>query len=85
MGRVGPARCEGRERQLLREILATGAEGNYLDYSSVEQAFMAVQMLVFEIGDTTLEERLGALGDSLDDDQAYRPQRFADLLARLGG
>lgn len=85
LGRRIDGRLEGRERQLLREILATGAEGNYLDYSSAEQAFMAVQMLVFEIGDTALEERLDALGDSLDDDEAYRPQRFADLLARLGG
>jgi len=32
-------------------VLETGAEGNYLDYVSAEQAFMAVQMLVIEIDD----------------------------------
>lgn len=29
--RLSPARLQGRELQLLREILATGAEGNYLE------------------------------------------------------
>ena len=74
----------GREMQILREILATGAEGNYLDYASAEQAFMAVQMLVFEIGDPELEEELVALGDSLQDDERYRPAQFRRLLAAMG-
>ena len=70
--------------QILREILATGAEGNYLDYASAEQAFMAVQMLVFEIGDPDLEDELTALGDALQDDERYRPAQFRRLLAALG-
>ena len=83
--RVAPGRMRGREMAILREILATGAEGNYLDYASAEQAFMAVQMLVFEIGDESLEEELVALGDALQDDERYRPARFARLLAAIGG
>ena len=71
------------EQRLLREILEVGAEGNFLDYASAEQAFMAVQMLVIEIGDPALEERLTPLGDSLDDDERYRPSTFARLLAAL--
>lgn len=81
---VTPASLENRERALLREILSTGAEGNYLDYASAEQAFMAVQMLVFELGDAALGERLDLLGDALEDDERYRPAQFAALLADLG-
>ena len=81
--RLTPGVMRNRERQLLRELLATGAEGNYLDYVSAEQAFMAVQMLVFEIGDPGLEEKLDALGDALQDDERYQPARFARLLATL--
>ena len=82
--RLTPSAMQNRERQLLRELLATGAEGNYLDYVSAEQAFMAVQMLVFEIGDDELEAALDPLGDALQDDERYRPARFAELLAAMG-
>jgi len=82
--RLSPAAMQNRERQVLRELLATGAEGNYLDYVSAEQAFMAVQMLVFEIGDAELEAALGPLGDALQNDERYSPGRFAQLLANLG-
>jgi len=81
--RVGRARFAGRERELLREILAAGAAGNFADYASAEQAFMAVQMLVFEIREPALEEALGALGDSLEDDERYRPGQFRRLLDDL--
>ena len=79
--RATPSALQGRERQILRELLACGAEGNFLDYASAEQAFMAVQMLVYEIGDARLQAELDPLGDSLDDDERYRPARFAALLA----
>jgi len=82
--RLSPAAMQNRERQILRELLATGAEGNYLDYVSAEQAFMAVQMLVFEIGDADLEAALGPLGDALQNDERYSPRQFAQLLAQLG-
>lgn len=82
--KLGPATLAQREPQLLRELLATGAKGNYIDYVSAEQAFMAVQMLVFEIGDTSLNARLDTLGDALSDDERYSPARFRSLLAQLG-
>lgn len=81
---VTPTAIRNREQEILREILAVGAEGNFLDYASAEQAFMAVQMLVFEIGDAALETHLERLGDALNDDERYRPARFAQLLAELG-
>ena len=64
-------------------VLETGAEGNYLDYVSAEQAFMAVQMLVIEIDDPDLEAELDALANSLNDDERYRPAQFAQLLEDL--
>lgn len=82
--KLGPNTLANRERQLLRELLATGAEGNYIDYVSAEQAFMAVQMLVFEIGDATMKQQLDTLGDTLADDERYSPSRFRTLLAQLG-
>ncbi len=80
---LGPATLARREPQLLRELLATGAEGNYIDYVSAEQAFMAVQMLVFEIGDAPMKAQLDTLGDALTDDERYSPARFKALLAQL--
>lgn len=83
--RLSGVGTRGRELQILKEILATGAEGNYLDYASAEQAFMAVQMLVFELGDPELEDKLVELGDALQNDERYRPAQFARILAAIGG
>lgn len=82
--RVDRAALENQARRILREILATGAEGNFLDYGSAEQAFMAVQMLVFEIGDSRLQDGLDALGDALENDERYRPGSFERLLGGIG-
>lgn len=73
----------GREMQLLREVLGTGASGNYIDYISAEQAFMAVQMLVIEIDDPWLEGQLDEIADTLNNDERYRPAQFAAMLASL--
>ena len=82
---VTPKNLRNRERALLREILAMGAAGEFLDYASAEQAFMAVQMLVFEIGDALMEERLIELGDALVNDERYRPAQFTRLLQVFDG
>jgi hypothetical protein len=81
--RLTPARLRGRELDILEEVLATGAEGNYLDYVSAEQAFMAVQMLVIELDDRELEADLDTLADSLNNDERYRPAEFRRLLNNL--
>ena len=81
--RLTAARLAGRERQILEEVLATGAEGNYLDYMSAEQAFMAVQMLVIELDDPGLDAELDTLADSLNNDERYRPSEFRRLLDNL--
>jgi len=81
--RLTPAKLRNREMQILEEILETGAEGNYLDYVSAEQAFMAVQMLVIELDDPELEVALDDLANSLNNDERYRPAQFRRLLTSL--
>jgi hypothetical protein len=71
------------ERQVLEQILQTGADGEFLDYVSAEQAFMAVQMLAFELNDAALQTELDALAEVLDNDERYRPAQFARLLRNL--
>jgi hypothetical protein len=71
------------ERQILEQILQTGADGEFLDYVSAEQAFMAVQMLAFELNDSDLQAELDALAEVLDNDERYRPAQFARLLRNL--
>ncbi|MDH3267207.1 MAG: cytochrome c family protein, partial [Gammaproteobacteria bacterium] len=83
--RLSGASLRNRERAILDEILSFGAEGNFLDYVSAEQAFMAVQMLAFELGDTDLQAELDQLADSLEDDERYRPTQFARLLRSSAG
>ena len=78
-----PQRVDDQETRILAAVLETGADGNYLDYASAEQAFMAVQMLVIEIGDPDLEAALDTLASSLDDDERFRPREFATLLESL--
>ncbi len=74
---------QSRERQILEEILTAGANGEFLDYVSAEQAFMAVQMLAYELKNSSLQDDLGALGDALENDERYRPTQFARLLASM--
>ena len=58
-----------RKQQLLGEILSLGAQGNFLDYVSAEQAFMAVQMLAIELDDAELEAQLDHLAKTLENDE----------------
>jgi hypothetical protein len=81
--RLTPAKLRDQERRILEEVLDTGAEGNYLDYLSAEQAFMAVQMLVIELDDPGLEAELDTLAESLNNDERYRPSEFRRLLDNL--
>lgn len=80
-GRVSERVVRERSRAILREILAAGADGEFLDYISAEQAFMAVQLLAIELGDAELEAALEELAATLEDEDRYRPARFAALLA----
>ena len=78
--RLSEATVRNRGRAILEEIVASAAIGNFLDYASAEQAFMAVQMLAIELDDSELERKLDELAASLEDDERYQPDRFAQLL-----
>jgi hypothetical protein len=80
---LSASNVQRRERQILQQILESGAAAQFIDYASAEQAFMAVQMLVFELGDAELEVEIGELADSLQNDERYRPAQFSRLLAKL--
>ncbi len=81
--RISETDLQHRKQQILRQILASGAQAQFIDYASAEQAFMAVQMLVYELEDADLEAEIGELADSLQDDERYRPAQFSRLLAKL--
>jgi hypothetical protein len=83
--RLSPNTIRNRGAAVLREILASAAEGNFLDYVSAEQAFMAVQMLAIELNDTELEAALDDLARSLENDESYQPGQFARLLEANAG
>jgi hypothetical protein len=78
--RLNESSFGSQERAILEEILRAGVAGNFLDYESAEQAFMAVQMLVFELHDDAMQAEVDALADILEDDERYRPAQFAQLL-----
>jgi hypothetical protein len=78
--RLNESSFGNQERAILEEILRAGVAGNFLDYESAEQAFMAVQMLVFELHDDAMQAEVDALADILEDDERYRPAQFAQLL-----
>jgi hypothetical protein len=82
--RLSPGIIRNRGNAVLREILSFAAEGNFLDYVSAEQAFMAVQMLAIELNNPTLEAALDELASSLEDDEAYQPRQFSSLLENFG-
>jgi hypothetical protein len=81
--RLSAGALRDRERQILAEILESAAAGNFLDYVSAEQAFMAVQMLAIELKDANLEAELDQLARTLADEERYQPEQFARLLAGL--
>ena len=74
-----------RQAAILRALLDAGAAGEFQDYASAEQAFMAIQMLAFELEDRRLQSELDSLADALDDDERYRPQQFSRLLMAVAG
>ena len=71
------------KRGILTAILQAGEQGEFVDYVAAEQAFMAVQMLAFDLQDTGLVEELSVLAAALEDDEAYQPTVFARLLSNL--
>lgn len=75
--RISPADHEA----LLDAILAAAERGEYPDYSSAEQAAMAVTLLLARSGrPLNADPRIEALFTDLQDDERYDPARFSRIL-----
>lgn len=72
-----------QKRRILREVGQAAQAGEFLDYTAAEQAFMAVQTLAFDLQDQALADRIVQLASMLENDEAYEPERFGQLMASL--
>jgi hypothetical protein len=70
--------------RMLGELLRMGASGEFRDYASAEQAVMAVELLMIDIGSAErFRKLLDELYEILRDEDGYRPARLADAMKRL--
>jgi hypothetical protein len=72
-----------QKRRVLGELGAAARAGEFLDYAAAEQAFMAVQLLAFDLEDEALASRIERLAAEVQDGEAYDPARFMRLLSEL--
>jgi hypothetical protein len=70
--------------RLLADVVELGSEGEYRDYISAEQAVMAIDLLMIDIGvaDRYRKER-DELYRALRNDDAYQPAQLRDTLTQL--
>jgi hypothetical protein len=70
--------------RMLGELLRMGAGGEFRDYASAEQAVMAVELLMIDVGSAErFRKQLDELYDILRDEDGYRPQRLVDSMKRF--
>jgi hypothetical protein len=74
----------GEQTALLSAILELGARREYRDYISAEQAVMATELLMLDLGAAGRNRaRLDALFRLVEDDEAYRPEQFVTAIEQL--
>ncbi len=74
---------EQRQR-ILNGVLTRAARGDYRDYVAAEQAAMAMDVLLISVDRwDDFKELMDAIFATVEDDEAYRPQRFAAASGRL--
>jgi hypothetical protein len=74
----------GEQTTLLSAILDLGARREYRDYISAEQAVMATELLMLDLGAAARNRsRLDALFRLVEDDEAYRPDQFVTAIEQL--
>lgn len=74
----------GEQTALLGAILELGARKEYRDYISAEQAVMATELLMLDLGAAARNRaRLDALFRLVEDDEAYRPNQFVTAIEQL--
>jgi hypothetical protein len=69
---------------LLTAILDLGSRREYRDYIAAEQAVMATELLMIDLGTAERNRpRLDALFKTVEDDEAYRPAQFVTAVDQL--
>jgi hypothetical protein len=76
----------GEQTSLLTAILDLGSRREYRDYIGAEQAVMATELLMLDLGAAARNRaRLDALFRLVEDDEAYRPDQFVTAVDQLRG
>lgn len=71
-------------KTLRRRIAENSARGRYADYSSAEQAFLALESLSYSLGDRKkVTAQLDKVFASLGDETGFKPKSFASACAAL--
>jgi hypothetical protein len=74
----------GEQTSLLTAILDLGARREYRDYIAAEQAVMASELLMLDLGTAARNRaRLDELFRLVQDDEAYRPDQFVTAVEQL--
>jgi hypothetical protein len=72
------------QTSLLTAILDMGARREYRDYIGAEQAVMATELLMLDLGAAARNRaRLDSLFRLVEDDEAYRPDQFVTAVDQL--
>jgi hypothetical protein len=72
------------QTSLLTSILDMGSRREYRDYIGAEQAVMATELLMLDLGAAARNRaRLDALFRLVEDDEAYRPDQFVTAVDQL--
>jgi hypothetical protein len=70
--------------KVLQDILQTAVDGEYRDYLGAEQALMAVDLLLIELGESArLKSNLDELYGLVKEDENYRAADFVKAMRRL--
>lgn len=71
-------------QRILEGVLARAARGDYRDYVAAEQAAMAMDVLLISLERwDDFKDRMDAIFVTVENDEAYRPQRFAAAAEQL--
>jgi hypothetical protein len=74
----------GQQGNLLASILDLGVRREYRDYISAEQATMATELIMIDLGNAErYRPKLDALYRLVEDDETYRPEPFVSAMEQL--
>jgi hypothetical protein len=75
---------DGQIRAIVKDIFERGAKGDFRDYVAAEQATMAVDLLLVELGmGDAAEGAVGGLYSSVENEDSFDGERFKGALAAV--